>query len=1092
MMKLAITTSTQIAAQTQDRWGDLRSDETLMDLIRAEVTARGSSTRSSVLLRLEQALGPEAEHAHTRLRELCEALEYEGDITASRGGYLHVTPLRAIRLDASSHRIASSLPSPRLRALLSGELMVQGVRRIHRSALDSVHNAEAAVRAAGGEVLSPEEWAGLDLVPMADAAWLRGLDERLQWEHETAGSLERDTSLEWQNLVLSEEGPRWSRKSDVSTQLWRARMSHGRWVWVWTAPGKAPSTSDFVSLTSDEASRTVFAVARVSNSPVFVPVSYTDSSVQLELSLWLPRAEHRYLVQRAEVLRTVGRTIWTLPGAIASEVSAVFVERLGVEFANPPAPTQSQSALDEPLPELAAIGPHLGRLGLSTYRDVLGIDMDALKNLPAIGRVKLKRFQELHAEARSRAGSIECKQPELAQLREPELTPWPNDDDDPLSLIGRVSGRLTSTIVSHRLCTVRNLREWAGSCDPKRVPNYGRNTHAELIRVLQALERSGRTPLPFEGVYPRNVAELAERYLAYVCRMDSSREKIYVHRLKMECTLDETAQPFGITRERVRQIIETVLARDRPTWGNTARGLLDALENSVADAGGVVWLKTALEMVHDAEPWQLSLAFQLAYGEEEPELRIDRALDVVTTFFRVGLSALRNELTASILRLERTTFSLDELTDLLAENIIYPIFDDVHFFASRWMGLQEQDGLWVRNRQRIAASYCVILEQRGGPMSADAIALAAVTETDPAPPGPGSVVAALQRMPEIYSHGHGTWIHEDFLPFSKPLLDEAVAHCLPLIRAAGGGTVNVHHLAARLPPELRDISAYPYVLRDGLLRTKQVRGWRAGLDVAWKETEVVRLPLAERIARILPTFAQPFELDPAVEELTDMLGCEPGTAFGQLMASPECMGAGRGLYYSKHAMFEDEESFLRARTDMWARISHHRILTAGQLPAFLPIPNARIEWTAGAMWAVLRTHPDAGFRHRARFLWNKSTTENFWLAFVSEVLGDVVVFSVEAMRARLNAVFGKNEDCWEGEAVFHLIQQARKEGVVGAVGRGWYMNTTVDFETAVAALSANETIRRLALGNQDFVRESPSRALLNSVRINLGSFAVNA
>lgn len=331
-MKLSIAEPEQVLESTRAHWGDLKQDEPLADLIRAEVTARRSCPRWSALRRLGRKLAGESEQTHTRLQALCAGLEYEGDITASSGGVLHVSPVRAIRLDDVSQRIVCSLPCARLRTLLPGDLVVEGLRRIHRYEPHAVAEAESAVHSLGGVVLSPEAWAGLNLTPVAGPAWLDGLDQRLLWEPESGGSIERDGPLDWQALILTDNGPRWRRKPDDSARLWRARSSFGRWYWVWTALGHTPPSADFVSLVADEANRTLFALARESKRPVLGSVVRDQTLAHLRLQEWLPRAEYRYLASLSAAVRAENHQQWSIPLSRADAVLDTLRRRLGLDL----------------------------------------------------------------------------------------------------------------------------------------------------------------------------------------------------------------------------------------------------------------------------------------------------------------------------------------------------------------------------------------------------------------------------------------------------------------------------------------------------------------------------------------------------------------------------------------------------------------------------------------------------------------------------------------------------------------------------------------------------------------------------------------
>jgi hypothetical protein len=55
---------------------------------------------------------------------------------------------------------------------------------------------------------------------------------------------------------------------------------------------------------------------------------------------------------------------------------------------------------------------------------------------------------------------------------------------------------------------------------------------------------------------------------------------------------------------------------------------------------------------------------------------------------------------------------------------------------------------------------------------------------------------------------------------------------------------------------------------------------------------------------------------------------------------------------------------------------------------------------------------------------------------------------------------------------------------------GWYLDGRASFERQVDLLDALPEVREMALGSQDFVRESPLREALNEVRFRRGSFRV--
>jgi len=331
-MRLVVVPQEQVAARSAARWGDFRQDETLSDLIRSEVTARGRCPRWTALRRLEQVLGDKPDQIRARLRELCDGLEYEGDLTASAGWVLHVSPVRAIKLQEGVHRMVCSLPSHRLRAHLPGKLEVDGLRRLHRFDPATEAEATAAIQAMGGVIVSPQAWAGLGLTPIADRVWLDSLDQRLEWRPEAAGSLERDGALDWQVFTLTADGPRWRRNPDEPSRLWRARTSYSRWIWAWGTAEGTPSTEAFVTLFADDANRTLFAVAREADQPVLAFVVRDDAFAHLRLREWLPRAEYRYLSSLASPSRIENRQQWSIPLSRVDDVLDTLSRRLGLDI----------------------------------------------------------------------------------------------------------------------------------------------------------------------------------------------------------------------------------------------------------------------------------------------------------------------------------------------------------------------------------------------------------------------------------------------------------------------------------------------------------------------------------------------------------------------------------------------------------------------------------------------------------------------------------------------------------------------------------------------------------------------------------------
>ena len=331
-MQLKTMSDVRTKALAAELWGNnLAADEALAEVLRSEVTARRQCQRASTISRAISTLAPLVEVSKDRLSSVCETLEAQGDFSLAAGGVLHSTPLRAVELESGVWRIVSSLPTRHLHQRLPGSFQSTGVRRQLVFFAADGKNAEQALKTLGGVKLSAEAWAGLELAPVANQGWLAGLDERLKWLPEAAGSLERDGELEWQALSLNSDGLRWRRRPEAPAKIWKARTGWGYWLHAWTGCDKPPSTAVHVTLSADDANRTVFALARTLRQPIQVQVVDDADMVVIGIREWLPRAEYRYLSTVASLLsRESYMNRWAIPLKRAEEVLSTLNSRLGV------------------------------------------------------------------------------------------------------------------------------------------------------------------------------------------------------------------------------------------------------------------------------------------------------------------------------------------------------------------------------------------------------------------------------------------------------------------------------------------------------------------------------------------------------------------------------------------------------------------------------------------------------------------------------------------------------------------------------------------------------------------------------------------
>lgn len=303
------------------------SETGLAELVREEVSARGTCLRSSVLRRVVARLDGVVSPEPGLVERACDALVREGDVLLVPGGELAATPIRVVAAGASSVRVFTSLPSVRLARLLDTAVVCAGFRRT----LAAAPHLGERVRALHGVMLTPEQWAGVTRAPAANPEYLGEFCQRLGWTTTRSWAEERDGPLDWQGLVAVDSEAVW-RRPPATARLWRARHPIRRFVNAWTAGGP-PSAAPFVELTSDEALRARFAEAAALGAPARVRIFRAESEVLLEVPAWLPRAEYRWLSLIGRPAGDgVGTRRWAVTTSDADTVVRTLRERLGVEI----------------------------------------------------------------------------------------------------------------------------------------------------------------------------------------------------------------------------------------------------------------------------------------------------------------------------------------------------------------------------------------------------------------------------------------------------------------------------------------------------------------------------------------------------------------------------------------------------------------------------------------------------------------------------------------------------------------------------------------------------------------------------------------
>jgi len=305
----------------------------MAELLRHEISARGSCQRSAAIGRVQRLAAPAVKLSADAVGNVCDALEREGDMVLAAGGKLVSAPVRSVDLGKGAFRIFSSLPSSSLKNKLPGQWLVDGVQRTCSVPEGRQSEIIEAVEALRGVVLPPAAWAGFDRMPAADSDWLESLDRRLEWNAKPAGSLERDGVLVWSAWELRDAQFGWrTPTAETKARLWRAVHPWWRWVYAYTE-GQTPNHTRFLKMMPDEGIKTCYALSRNTDNPNQAVLHRDGDEIEIEFFIWLPVAEYRFLsVSAAAVAASGGKSRWRLPASRIDEVIEVLKMRLGLQI----------------------------------------------------------------------------------------------------------------------------------------------------------------------------------------------------------------------------------------------------------------------------------------------------------------------------------------------------------------------------------------------------------------------------------------------------------------------------------------------------------------------------------------------------------------------------------------------------------------------------------------------------------------------------------------------------------------------------------------------------------------------------------------
>ena len=287
------------------------SPETVVEMLRSELVARGVSYRHALCKRVQESAAPLETLELDSILNLLELLEINGDATRGPRGKVAAAPIRAVITGPGRYNVYGTIPKDILLQKTPidtlDSLMVSRIATVRE---ENEEQFSAAVSEMGGMIITPEKWSGLEKRKPAGTSWIEYLNRRLEQSGKAHGFVRTEFPESWRTYRPESQSDnhfkRWKKETgDGEEHLWKCRSVYGRWLYVWTE-GMSPSASSQIQLTPDDAIRTMYSLDHVAKLPLRFDYEEGDQYTELAVNALIPLAEYRYLTTIGQRLETSG------------------------------------------------------------------------------------------------------------------------------------------------------------------------------------------------------------------------------------------------------------------------------------------------------------------------------------------------------------------------------------------------------------------------------------------------------------------------------------------------------------------------------------------------------------------------------------------------------------------------------------------------------------------------------------------------------------------------------------------------------------------------------------------------------------------
>ena len=376
--------------------------------------------------------------------------------------------------------------------------------------------------------------------------------------------------------------------------------------------------------------------------------------------------------------------------------------------------------------------------------------------------------------------------------------------------------------------------------------SFGRTSERELLELLEKLAEHGADYVRYgdEVAPPATVGKLIAQALRLLPAQDG---RLLVRRFLEGATLEQLGRERGLTRERIRQLVNKTLLRLHIRLGEAARELTGPLVEAINQSGGLLHRETALKMTAARDLPHVWLALLIAGAEsfhiwrEEflTTLKMDelsKALHAIRRCFRENRKRDLSLSDAGELITLASGFRLDAagLTCLLT--------------AYLECGITE-DGMVVLPGIRVSERLEKILRAAGRPMHVSEITdlylasgveeIAALDEDDANPTATEAgrrnlaeraVAAAISRCEDVYQYSPKTFVHANAFPIPLQSLNEIADFCIARLEGKPEAVTDDFLMGMVVGAGLDHEGLNKFLLKDALSRRSQVVSLR-GLRV---------------------------------------------------------------------------------------------------------------------------------------------------------------------------------------------------------------------------------------------------------------------